>query len=72
MAINEYQGARILLVEDEETLAVGLEFNLTDEGYFVKWAKDGRQAMELFRWQYLQDWSCPNVTDYSVELHSYR
>lgn len=39
---------KILLVEDEETLAVGLEFNLTEEGYSVSWAKDGRVALDLF------------------------
>ena len=48
MENNDYKGARILLVEDEETLAVGLEFNLTDEGYIVKWARDGREALEMF------------------------
>ena len=48
MEINDYKGARILLVEDEETLTVGLEFNLTDEGYSVKWARDGREALEVF------------------------
>jgi two-component system, OmpR family, alkaline phosphatase synthesis response regulator PhoP len=48
MENNDYKGARILLVEDEETLAVGLEFNLTDEGYAVKWAKDGREALKMF------------------------
>jgi len=39
---------KILLVEDEETLALGLEFNLTEEGYLVTWAKDGRIALDLF------------------------
>jgi DNA-binding response OmpR family regulator len=39
---------RILLVEDEETLAVGLEYNLTEEGYIVTWAKNGREAIEFF------------------------
>jgi DNA-binding response OmpR family regulator len=48
MENNVYKGARVLLVEDEETLAVGLEFNLTDEGYSVKWAKDGREALKIF------------------------
>ena len=48
MENNDYKGARILLVEDEETLAAGLEFNLTDEGYFVKWARDGREAFKMF------------------------
>ena len=46
---NDFKGSRILLVEDEETLANGLEFNLTDEGYIVEWAKDGRQALEFFK-----------------------
>ena len=39
---------KILLVEDEETLAAGLEYNLTEEGYTVKWAKDGKEALEIF------------------------
>lgn len=42
---------KILLVEDEETLAIGLEFNLTDEGYTVDWAKDGRVALDMFNSQ---------------------
>lgn len=39
---------KILLVEDEETLAVGLEYNLTEEGYIVTRAKDGKEALEFF------------------------
>jgi DNA-binding response OmpR family regulator len=39
---------RILLVEDEETLAAGLEYNLNEEGYAVKWAKNGKEAIEFF------------------------
>ncbi len=38
----------ILLVEDEENLALGLEYNLTEEGYKVFLAKDGREAIKLF------------------------
>lgn len=38
----------ILLVEDEETLAIGLEFNLQAEGFEVDLAADGRQALELY------------------------
>ncbi len=45
-SINSKQ--KILLVEDEETLAIGLEYNLTEEGYDVDWAKDGKQALEFF------------------------
>ena len=39
---------RILLVEDEENLAIGLQYNLTEEGYIVELAKDGREALKLF------------------------
>jgi two-component system alkaline phosphatase synthesis response regulator PhoP len=39
---------KILLVEDEETLAIGLEYNLTEEGYSVVWVKDGREAVNMF------------------------
>ena len=48
MENNIYQGKKILLVEDEETLAVGLEYNLKEEGYLVDWVKDGKQAIEQF------------------------
>lgn len=47
----EITGAKILLVEDEENLAIGLEYNLTAEGYKVKWAKDGREALRDFKEQ---------------------
>ena len=39
---------KILLVEDEESLAKGLEFNLKEEGYQVVWADDGKKALEKF------------------------
>ena len=39
---------KILLVEDEENLAHGLEYNLSEEGYIVTLAKDGREAIKLF------------------------
>lgn len=48
MKINQFKDARILLAEDEETLATGLGYNLTDEGFIVDWAKDGKQAIEFF------------------------
>ncbi len=40
--------SNILLVEDEENLAHGLEYNLTEEGYKVTLAKDGREAIKYF------------------------
>jgi DNA-binding response OmpR family regulator len=46
---NQVKNEKLLLVEDEENLAVGLEFNLTEEGYNVFWAKDGKQALDIFK-----------------------
>ncbi len=43
---NIYKGNKILLVEDEENLAFGLEYNLAEEGYNVHWVKDGKKALE--------------------------
>ncbi len=40
---------KILLVEDEESLARGLEYNLTEEGYVVEWAENGKMGLEMFR-----------------------
>lgn len=42
---KERPAARILLVEDEETLGAGLEYNLAEEGYQVIWARDGREGL---------------------------
>lgn len=42
---------KILLVEDEETMAVGLEYNLSEEGYEVDWVKDGKEALKHFEEQ---------------------
>jgi len=51
MAENEFSGSRILLVEDEESLALGLEYNLGEEGYRVELAADGREALRLAQTQ---------------------
>jgi len=48
MSQNKLPASRIFLVEDEESLAVGLEYNLTEEGYTVTLAADGKQALDLF------------------------
>jgi two-component system response regulator RegX3 len=42
-------GARILLVEDEESLADSVRYNLEREGYRVVIASDGRTAVDRFR-----------------------
>lgn len=41
-------GKRILLVEDEDSLAIGLEYNLTEEGYTVVRARDGKEALKQY------------------------
>jgi two-component system alkaline phosphatase synthesis response regulator PhoP len=48
---NPFKGSKILLVEDEEVLAVGLEYNLSEEEYIVTIADDGRKAIEYFESQ---------------------
>jgi two-component system response regulator RegX3 len=40
---------RILIVEDEESLADAVRYNLEREGYAVSVASDGRQAIDRFR-----------------------
>ena len=42
-------GQRILIVEDEESLADSVRYNLEREGYAVSIAMDGRKALERFR-----------------------
>jgi two-component system, OmpR family, response regulator RegX3 len=42
-------GARILLVEDEGSLAESVRYNLEREGFVVSVAGDGRRALERFR-----------------------
>jgi len=42
-------GQRILLVEDEESLAESIRYSLEREGYAVSVAGDGRVAIERFR-----------------------
>src|SRR5580765_5542939 len=43
------EAPRILIVEDEESLADSVRYNLEREGYAVAVAPDGRAAMERFR-----------------------
>ncbi len=45
--------ARILVVDDEEHLALGISENLIAEGYTTEVAFDGRQALECLR---AEDW----------------
>ena len=64
---------RLLLVEDEESLAVGLTYNLNEEGYAVIWASDGQKAIELFDSQDIDlvilDIMLPRVDGFAVAEH---
>ena len=42
---------RILIVEDEESLAESVRYNLERDGFRVRVARDGRRALEAFREQ---------------------
>ena len=42
------KGSKILLVEDEESIALGLEYNLIEEGYDVTIAYDAEGALKYF------------------------
>jgi two-component system alkaline phosphatase synthesis response regulator PhoP len=48
MKSEQFKDNKILLVEDEESLAIGLEYNLSEEGFDVTLAKDGKQALYEF------------------------
>jgi two-component system, OmpR family, response regulator RegX3 len=48
-AVNPEPGTRILIVEDEESLADSVRYNLEREGFAVSVAGDGRLALERFR-----------------------
>jgi DNA-binding response OmpR family regulator len=43
------QGRRVLVVEDDPSIAIGLRINLESEGYTVQVAEDGEQGLVLAR-----------------------
>jgi len=43
--MNEKAREKILIIEDEADLVKGLKLNLSDEGYDVDWASDGREGL---------------------------
>jgi two-component system alkaline phosphatase synthesis response regulator PhoP len=63
-------GARILLVEDNANLAEGVEYNLGLEGYDVRIAENGRQAVQVVKeWKpdlVLLDLMLPELDGYQV------
>ncbi|MGD9145901.1 MAG: response regulator transcription factor [Anaerolineae bacterium] len=63
-------GERILIVEDERAVARGLEYGLASEGFAVRWAATGHQALELARSQdphlILLDLRLPDISGFDV------
>lgn len=46
---RDLTGSSILVVEDEDSMAQGLVFNLQEEGYRVTLARDGAEALDSYR-----------------------
>lgn len=65
--------AKVLLVEDEESLAIGLEYNLREEGYAVVRAENGERAIELFDTEEMDlvilDIMLPRIDGFGVAEH---
>jgi two-component system response regulator VicR len=63
-------GERILIVEDERSVARGLEYGLTKEGFAALWAETGQQALDLARSQephlILLDIRLPDISGFDV------
>jgi len=49
LARKQAPARRILVIEDDDSIAMGLEMNLSAEGYQVEVAKDGEQGLTLAR-----------------------
>ena len=47
--INNLEPPHILVMEDDVSVAKGLEMVLTEEGYDVNWAGTGELAIEAFK-----------------------
>jgi DNA-binding response OmpR family regulator len=45
----DLRGRRVLVVEDDPSIAIGLRINLESEGYSVEVAEDGERGLELAR-----------------------
>ncbi len=45
----DLSGKRVLVVEDDPSIAIGLRINLESEGYVVELAEDGERGLELAR-----------------------
>ena len=45
----DLSGKRVLVVEDDPSIAIGLRINLESEGYVVHVAEDGELALDLAR-----------------------
>jgi DNA-binding response OmpR family regulator len=46
---QDLAGKRVLVVEDDPSIAIGLRINLESEGYVVDVAEDGERGLDLAR-----------------------
>ncbi len=46
---HDLTGSSVLVVEDEDSMAEGLVYNLQEEGYRVTLARDGAEALDVYR-----------------------
>lgn len=54
--------ARVLVVEDEDSILMSIEFLLTSEGYSVDTARDGAEALRLL------EQTCPDLVMLDIML----
>ncbi len=47
--IADLSGKRVLVIEDDPSIAIGLRINLESEGYLVHLAEDGESGLEMAR-----------------------
>ncbi len=70
---NDRTSVTVLLVEDEESLAIGLEYNLREEGYEVIRAADGVEAVDRFDADHVDlvilDIMLPRMSGFEVAEH---
>ena len=62
--------ARVMVIEDEESLCALLEYNLTREGYKVSLVSDGDEALYAIEDEkpdlILLDWMLPHVSGIEI------
>lgn len=65
-----HENARILVVEDEDNLAMLIEYNLNKIGYVSEIADDGEKALDILKEKNFDlvvlDWMIPKISGIEV------